>query len=81
MYSCLLVWRGMVLVLKIHNGVRQGAVLSPVLFCIYFDELIHALESAKYGCYMGLCFVGVLAYADELVLLAPSNKKHAQNTR
>jgi hypothetical protein len=57
---------------KVANGVRQGAVLSPVLFCIYFDELIHELEAAKYGCYIGFCFVGVLAYADDLVLLAPS---------
>jgi len=40
--------------IKIPNGVRKGAVLSPVLFCIYSDELIHAVESAKYGCYNGL---------------------------
>jgi Reverse transcriptase (RNA-dependent DNA polymerase) len=57
---------------KIRNGVRQGSVLSPVLFCIYFDELLHALESARCGCYIGCCFVGVLAYADDLVRLAPS---------
>jgi hypothetical protein len=54
------------------KGVRQGAILSPVLFCIYFDELINELETAKYGCYIGFCFVGVLVYADDLVLLAPS---------
>ena len=58
--------------IKVLNGVRQGAVLSPVLFCIYFDELIHELESAKFGCHIGLWFVGALAYADDLVLLAPS---------
>jgi len=58
--------------INILNGVRQGAVLSPVLCRIYFDELIHALQSAKYGYYIGLCFVGVHAYADDLVLLAPS---------
>jgi len=45
--------------IKILNGVRQGAVLSPVLFCIYFDEQMHALKSAKYGCYIGFCFIGV----------------------
>jgi hypothetical protein len=28
--------------------------------------------SARRGCYIGFCFVGVLAYADDLVLLAPS---------
>jgi len=55
------------------SGVRQGAVLSPVLFCILFWWTnIHALKSAKYGWYIGFCFVGVVAYADDLVLLAPS---------
>jgi Reverse transcriptase (RNA-dependent DNA polymerase) len=57
---------------KIRIGVRQGMVLNPVLFWIYFDELLHALESAGCGCYIGFCFVGVLAYADDLMLLAPS---------
>ena len=52
--------------------VRQGAVLSPVLFCFHFDEVINELRTARYGCYIGFCFVGVLAYADDLVLLAPS---------
>jgi len=42
------------------------------LFCIHFDELIYALKSAKYGCYIGFCLVGVLEYADDLVLLAHS---------
>jgi Reverse transcriptase (RNA-dependent DNA polymerase) len=57
---------------KISNGVRQGAVLSPVLFCIYFNELLHALELARCGGYIGCCSIEVLANADYLVLLAPS---------
>jgi len=24
----------------VHNGERQGAVCSPVLFCFYLDELL-----------------------------------------
>jgi len=47
MYSCGVKWISYDI--KILLGVRQGAVLMPVLFCIYFDELIHALELAKYG--------------------------------
>jgi len=54
------------------NGVKQGGVLSPVLFCVYLDELLHALSEAKVGCYIGDTFVGALAYADDLVLTAPS---------
>ena len=51
------------------NGVKQGVVLSPVLFCVYLDELLVALSEAKVGCYIGDIFVGALAYADDLVLL------------
>jgi len=29
------------------------------------------MESANYGCYIGFCLVGVLAYADDLVLMVP----------
>ena len=54
------------------NGVKQGGVLSPILFCVYIDDLLKSLEEANVGCYIGSCFVGVLAYADDLVLLAPT---------
>ena len=52
--------------------VKQGGVLSPVLFCVYLDELLLALSAAKVGCYVGSVFVGALAYANDLVLIAPS---------
>jgi len=57
---------------KTKNGVKQGGVLSPVLFCVYLDEVLHALSAAKVGCYVGDIFVGALAYADNLVLTAHS---------
>ena len=56
----------------VTNGVRQGAILSPILFCVYFDDLLHALSDNGSGCYIGTFFVGALAYADDLVLIAPS---------
>jgi len=46
--------------------------LSPVLFCLYLDELLVALSKAGAGCYIGDIFVGALAYADDIVLIAPS---------
>ena len=43
------------------NGVKQGGVLSPVLFCLYIDGLLVALSKAGVGCYIGEYFVGALA--------------------
>ena len=47
-------------------------VLSPVLFCIYIDNLLKSLADIGVGCYIGSHFVGALAYADDIVLLAPT---------
>ena len=58
----------------VNNGVKQGGVLSPLLFCIYMDKLLVLLRSSQKGCYMGPHFFGALSYADDLVLLSPSKK-------
>jgi hypothetical protein len=54
------------------NGVRQGAVCSPVFFCVYLDGLLQRLENTKAGCFVGNFYLGALCYADDLTLLAPS---------
>ena len=59
------------------NGVKQDAVLSPFLFCIYIDELFTILRKRKTGCWENGSFVGILGYADDLVLLSPS--RHDKN--
>ena len=56
----------------ITNGVRQGGVLSPLLFTVYLDELIDRLKEKGIGCYVGYHYVGAFAYADDLTLLSPS---------
>ena len=38
---------------KMENGVKQGGVLSPTLFCIYFDELLRRLRETDVGCHVG----------------------------
>jgi len=56
----------------VSNGVKQGAVLSPVLFNMYLDELIKCLTTSRFGCYIGNHFMGAFAYADDIVILAPT---------
>lgn len=56
-----------------HNGIKQGAVLSPILFCIYMDELLARLKESKIGCFIGNQYCATLCYADDLTLLAPTH--------
>ena len=37
----------------IANGVKQGGVLSPILFDIYMDNLIKRLKDSNIGCKIG----------------------------
>ena len=48
---------------KVCNGVKQGGVLSPILFAVYVDSLLGRLEQSGVGCHIGGHFVGALAYA------------------
>ena len=57
---------------SITNGVKQGAVLSAILFCVYIDDLIKKLRKERTGCWIDGNFVGIIVYADDIVLLSPS---------
>ena len=57
---------------NVTNGVRQGGVLSPLLFSVYMDELLEKLKENGSGCHIGNHFVGAFGYADDLILLCPS---------
>ena len=56
----------------VTNGVRQGGILSPLLFSVYMDDLSELLNSSNVGCSLNGITTNHLLYADDTCLLAPS---------
>ncbi len=54
------------------NGVKQGGVLSPILFSVYIDGVLGRLKESGIGCHIGNRYVGGMGYADDINLLFPS---------
>ena len=54
------------------QGVRQGAILSPLLYSIFVDNLLISLSSSSFGVKIDDIFCGALMYADDLALIAGS---------
>ena len=57
---------------SICNGVKQGDILSLILFCIYIYVLLERSKQASVDCFIGNTFVGCVGYADDVCLVEPS---------
>ena len=60
------------------NGVKQGGVLSPILFTVYIDELLMKLRSSGFGRYIDDTFVGALVSKFIFVKNGNANIKKTQ---
>ena len=57
----------------VTNGTRQGSIFSPRGgFNTYLDPMLESLRRSGYGCTIGTHFFGVVAYADDVLILATS---------
>ena len=51
------VWNGILSdYFLVVNGVKQGGVLSPIVFSVYIDGLLVRLTNSNVGCYVGSFF-------------------------
>jgi hypothetical protein len=56
----------------VDNGLREGAVLSPLLYCVFTAGLITKLKTAAnkaYGLHVGTEWAGAQLWADDLLLM------------
>ena len=53
-----------------NRGVRQGCILSPILFAIYTEELAVRVKEKGLGMKVGNERLSLLMYADEIIILS-----------
>ena len=54
---------------NVSNGVRQGGVLSPLLFNIYVMLISDELNKLKIRCVVGHEFLNHIFYADDYIII------------
>ncbi|CAC5421652.1 unnamed protein product [Mytilus coruscus] len=60
---------------NIHQGVRQGGILSPFLYKVYVNNLLEDLKSHNLGLKIGTNYVGCPTCADDIAFLSSSHQE------
>ena len=54
------------------HGVKQGGVISAILYCFYTNTLFQLLRDQKVGCWIQGKFSGAVGYADDNLVMSPT---------
>ena len=72
MYTCVKWENAISEFVKLNAGVRQGGVLSSLLFAVFINDILMQLANSSLGCHINrICFNSYL-YADDVLLLSIS---------
>jgi hypothetical protein len=58
----------------VELGLRQGDPPSPIFYIVFIDGLIREIKKLPVGVVIGDMKVNILAFADDIILLAESRK-------
>ena len=56
----------------LRTGVRQGGILSPLFFSLYINDVLNNISNCNFGCKLGTVTSNIIAYADDVAIMAPS---------
>ena len=59
---------------ELYPGVRQGCVMSPILFSLFVNGLAREIKAVGKGVQVGRQKVQLLLYADDIVLISDTHK-------
>ena len=58
----------------VSSGVRQGDIMSPILFSMFLNDLATGIKDLNCGVKINGRDVSILLYADDIVLIAPNEQ-------
>ena len=59
---------------NVSSGVKQGDIISPLLFSLYLNDLATGIKSLNCGVDINDVNLAILLYADDIVLIAPNEE-------